>query len=58
MTTTTSPYFLRTRRIGFRTWTEGDLPLALGLGIILVAVVLVINAAAWSVRVWSERRAG
>lgn len=38
--------------------SKGDLPLALGLGIILVAVVLVINAAAWSVRVWSERRAG
>jgi RimJ/RimL family protein N-acetyltransferase len=25
------PFFLRTARLGFRTWTEDDLPLALGL---------------------------
>lgn len=38
--------------------SKGNLPLALGLGIVLIALVLAINAAAWSVRVWSERQAG
>lgn len=38
--------------------SKGDLPLALGLGMILVAIVLAINAAAWGARVWSERQAG
>src|ERR1700682_1698041 len=38
--------------------SKGDLPLALGLGIILVAIVLAVNAAAWGTRVWSERQAG
>lgn len=38
--------------------SKGNLPLALGLGLILIALVLAINAAAWSVRVWSERQAG
>jgi tungstate transport system permease protein len=38
--------------------SKGDLPLALGLGVILVAIVLAINAAAWGARIWSERQAG
>lgn len=38
--------------------SKGNLPLALGLGVILVAIVLAINAAAWGARVWSERQAG
>src|SRR3954464_9715724 len=37
--------------------SKGNLPLALGLGMILVAIVLAINAAAWGTRVWSERQA-
>ena len=38
--------------------SRGNLPLALGLGLILVAIVLAINAAAWGTRAWSERQAG
>lgn len=38
--------------------SKGDLPLAMGLGAILIAIVLAINAAAWGTRVWSERLAG
>lgn len=38
--------------------SKGNLPLALGLGLILVSIVLAINAAAWGARVWSERQAG
>ena len=38
--------------------SKGNLALALGLGVILIALVLAINAAAWTVRVWSERQAG
>ena len=38
--------------------SKGNLPLAMGLGMILVAIVLAINAAAWGTRVWSERQAG
>ncbi len=38
--------------------SKGNLPLALGLGLVLIALVVAINAAAWSVRAWSERQAG
>lgn len=38
--------------------SKGNLPLALGLGLVLIALVVMINAAAWSVRAWSERQAG
>ncbi|HEY8334105.1 MAG TPA: ABC transporter permease [Tardiphaga sp.] len=38
--------------------SKGDLPLAMGLGLVLVALVLAINAAAWGARLWSERQAG
>ena len=38
--------------------SKGNLPLAMGLGFILVVIVLAINAAAWGTRAWSERQAG
>ena len=38
--------------------SKGDLPLALGLGIILIGLVLLINAAAYAVREWSFARHG
>src|SRR5260370_15008298 len=38
--------------------SKGNLPLAIGLGLILVVIVLAINAAAWGTRVWSERQVG
>lgn len=38
--------------------SKGDLPLALALGTVLIGVVLALNAAAYAVREWSERRHG
>jgi tungstate transport system permease protein len=38
--------------------SKGDLPLALGLGLILVTLVLAINALAYLVREWAGRRYG
>ena len=38
--------------------SKGNLPLAVGLGVVLITVVMTINALAWGVRRWSERRAG
>jgi tungstate transport system permease protein len=38
--------------------SKGDLPLALGLGLVLIATILLVNALAWAVRGWSERHAG
>lgn len=38
--------------------SKGNLPLAMGLGLVLIALILAINAAAWGVRMWSERREG
>jgi tungstate transport system permease protein len=38
--------------------SKGDLPLAMGLGTILVTIVVAINAAVWGTRVWSERQVG
>jgi tungstate transport system permease protein len=38
--------------------SKGDLPLALGLGVVLMVVVLALNAAAYAVRDWSARRHG
>jgi len=38
--------------------SKGDLPLALGLGIVLIGVVLLLNAGAFAVREWSEKRHG
>jgi tungstate transport system permease protein len=38
--------------------SKGDLPLAIGLGIVLIAIVIVINALAWGARRAGERYAG
>lgn len=38
--------------------SKGNLPLAISLGLVLIAIILAINALAWSVRHWSERHAG
>jgi tungstate transport system permease protein len=38
--------------------SKGDLPLALGLGFVLMAIVLVLNAAAQLVRDAAQRRFG
>ncbi len=38
--------------------SKGDLPLAIGLGIVLIAIVIVINALAWIARRAGERLAG
>jgi tungstate transport system permease protein len=38
--------------------SKGDLPLAIGLGTILIVIVIAINAAAWSTRRIGERMAG
>ena len=38
--------------------SKGDLALALGLGMVLIAIILGLNALAWSIRQWAERHAG
>jgi tungstate transport system permease protein len=38
--------------------SKGDLPLAIGLGMVLIAIVVLINAAAWGTRRFGERMAG
>ncbi|HEX5845666.1 MAG TPA: ABC transporter permease [Rhodoplanes sp.] len=38
--------------------SKGDLALAMGLGIVLVALIIVVNAVAWSIRRAGELRAG
>jgi tungstate transport system permease protein len=38
--------------------SKGDLPLAMGLGGVLIAIIILINAMAWSVRRVGEVRAG
>lgn len=38
--------------------SKGDLPLALWLGALLIAVVLAVNAAAYGIREWSAKRHG
>ncbi|HEY8582984.1 MAG TPA: ABC transporter permease [Capillimicrobium sp.] len=38
--------------------SKGDLPLAMGLGLVLIALVLAVNALAWGVRRYAEARAG
>jgi tungstate transport system permease protein len=38
--------------------SKGDLPLAIGLGLVLIVVILTVNALAWAMRGWSERHAG
>lgn len=38
--------------------SKGDLPLAMGLGMVLLTIVLAVNALAWSARRFGEQRAG
>ena len=38
--------------------SKGDLPLAMGLGIVLLAIVLGVNASAWGLRVLAVARIG
>ena len=38
--------------------SKGDLPLAIGLGIVLITIVVIVNALAWAVRRAGERFAG
>ena len=38
--------------------SKGDLPLAMGLGMVLIAIVLAVNALAWTARRAGERFAG
>jgi tungstate transport system permease protein len=38
--------------------SKGDLPLAIGLGLVLITVVILVNAAAWGMRRAGERFAG
>ena len=38
--------------------SKGDLPLAVGLGLVLIAIVIAVNALAWTVRRAGERLAG
>jgi tungstate transport system permease protein len=38
--------------------SKGDLPLAVGLGLVLIAIVIAVNAMAWTVRRAGERLAG
>ena len=38
--------------------SKGDLPLAVGLGLVLIAIVIAVNALAWTARRVGERLAG
>ena len=38
--------------------SKGDLPLAIGLGMVLISIVIVVNALAWGARRAGERFAG
>jgi len=38
--------------------SKGDLPLAMGLGLVLIAVIIVVNALAWAARRAGERFVG
>jgi len=38
--------------------SKGDLPLAIGLGMVLIALIIAVNAAAWGIRRVGEIRAG
>jgi tungstate transport system permease protein len=38
--------------------SKGDLPLAMGLGVVLISLIVVVNAAAWGVRRVGELHAG
>jgi len=38
--------------------SKGDLPLALGLGVILIAIIVALNAATYLTKEWAQRRYG
>jgi len=38
--------------------SKGDLPLALGLGLVLIAIVLAVNSGAYGLRLYAARRYG
>ena len=38
--------------------SKGNLALAIGLGIVLIALIMAVNAMAWGCRQWAERHAG
>jgi tungstate transport system permease protein len=38
--------------------SKGDLPLAMGLGVVLITLIIVVNALAWGARRLGEMRAG
>ncbi len=38
--------------------SKGNLALAIGLGLVLIAIIMAVNALAWGVRQWAERHAG
>ena len=38
--------------------SKGNLALAISLGLVLIAIIMAVNALAWSVRHWAERHAG
>jgi tungstate transport system permease protein len=38
--------------------SKGDLPLAIGLGLFLIGLIILVNAAAWGVRRVGELRMG
>jgi tungstate transport system permease protein len=38
--------------------SKGNLALAIGLGLVLMAIIFTVNTLAWGVRQWSEHRVG
>ena len=38
--------------------SKGNLALAIGLGLVLIAIIMTINVLAWALRQWAERHAG
>lgn len=38
--------------------SKGNLALAIGLGLVLIALIMGVNACAWGIRLWAERHAG
>jgi tungstate transport system permease protein len=38
--------------------SKGNVPLAIGLGLVLIALIMTVNALAWGVRQWSDHHAG
>ena len=38
--------------------SKGNLPFAMGLGLVLIAIIFAVNLLAWALREWAERHAG